>query len=282
MAHAQAKKSAGRGRSLFLYALVVVVVLAIGVGILGALVSTKPQPSRDHHDDPPTVVRAMTLRAAPVAREHQGYGVVRAVRAEVGPEFAVIVKIDTREVGREGGITLEHAKQTARWLEEAGADAITASAYHDFSQGRLHSASNIPHEPNWNLPAAAALKEVVSIPVIGNGSVDVAEDVDRMLEQTGCAGVMIGRAAIGNPWIFRQWRARRLGEAPPAAADALAWLREYESRMLAGGAQPRQALGRLKQAVKAMQLAGTLEVPDRQTTLRSQDAAALYATIANS
>lgn len=160
----------------------------------------------------------------------------------------------------------------AQRVEQAGAVLLTV-------HGRLRI-EKYTQATDWARIRRAV--GAVSIPVIGNGSVDVAEDVDRMLEQTGCAGVMIGRAAIGNPWIFRQWRARRLGEAPPAAADALAWLREYEARMLAGGAQPRQALGRLKQAVKAMQLAGTLEVPDRQTTLRSQDAAALYATIANS
>jgi len=93
VATTQANKSAGRGRSLFLYVIVVIVVLAVGVGILGALVSTKPQPSRDHEPDPPTVVRAMTLRPVTVAREHQGYGVVRAVRAvDVAAEIDGVVR----------------------------------------------------------------------------------------------------------------------------------------------------------------------------------------------
>ena len=99
------------------------------------------------------------------------------------------------------------------------------------------------------------------------------------MEETGCAGVMVGRAAIGNPWIFAAWRARRLGEAAPPPPDAIAWLREYETRMLAGGAQPRQALGRLKQAAKAMGNAGTLRFSDRTQLLRSQDAAAYFAIL---
>ena len=50
----------------------------------------------------------------------------------------------------------------------------------------------------------ARLKEAVSIPVIGNGDVERPEDVLAMLEKTGCDGVMIGRASMKNPWIFKQ------------------------------------------------------------------------------
>jgi nifR3 family TIM-barrel protein len=53
---------------------------------------------------------------------------------------------------------------------------------------------------NWD--AIAKVVDAVSIPVIGNGDVHTAADIQRMKDYTGCAGVMIGRAAIHNPWIF--------------------------------------------------------------------------------
>ena len=55
---------------------------------------------------------------------------------------------------------------------------------------------------DWKL--IKLLKESISIPVIGNGDVKTAQDVLDMMKQTGCDGVMVGRAALGNPWFFNE------------------------------------------------------------------------------
>jgi len=62
----------------------------------------------------------------------------------------------------------------------------------------------------------ARLREALGIPVIGNGDVTTAEDAVRMFEETGCAAVMIGRASMRNPWIYRQ------------AVDLMAGRKPYE------------------------------------------------------
>jgi len=72
--------------------------------------------------------------------------------------------------------------------------------------------------------------EAVSIPVIGNGDVDGPASAAAMLDETGCAAVMIGRAAQGNPWIFREiletWRTGRRPE-PPTLEERLAFIRRH-------------------------------------------------------
>jgi len=62
----------------------------------------------------------------------------------------------------------------------------------------------------------ARLKETLRIPVIGNGDVNAPEDAIEMIRRTGCDGVMIGRASMKNPWIFRQIEAMLRGDAPEA------------------------------------------------------------------
>ncbi|HEX3553469.1 MAG TPA: tRNA dihydrouridine synthase DusB [Thermoanaerobaculia bacterium] len=74
-------------------------------------------------------------------------------------------------------------------------------------------------EADWS--HLARLKEALSIPVIGNGDVREPEDALRMLAETGCDGVMVGRGATRNPWIFRQTAARMAGSrvSEPTLAD---------------------------------------------------------------
>ncbi len=79
-----------------------------------------------------------------------------------------------------------------RRLQDAGVSALTlhARTRRQFYAGRA----------DWD--AIARLKRAVSIPVIGNGDVTCLQDARRMMEQTGCDAAMIGRAAMGNPWVF--------------------------------------------------------------------------------
>ncbi|MCH2101189.1 MAG: tRNA-dihydrouridine synthase family protein, partial [Planctomycetes bacterium] len=160
-------------------------------------------------------------------------------------------------------------EEIARRIEQAGAALLTV-------HGRLR-VEKYTQLADWSRIRRAV--DAVSIPVVGNGSAESPVDINRMMAETGCAGVMVGRAAIGNPWIFGAWRAQRLGLPAPDPADAIAWLHEYEARMLIGGAQPRQALGRLKQAAKAMAAASTLQIPDRTALLRSQDSVSYFAQL---
>jgi nifR3 family TIM-barrel protein len=60
----------------------------------------------------------------------------------------------------------------------------------------------------------ARLKDALRIPVVGNGDVSTADDALRMFEETGCDAVMIGRASMKNPWIFRQTADRLAGRSP--------------------------------------------------------------------
>lgn len=80
----------------------------------------------------------------------------------------------------------------ARIMEDNGAALV---AIHPRTKEQKYGG-----QADWD--AIARLKQSVSIPVIGNGDICCARDIDRMLDHTGCDGVMIGRGAIGNPWIF--------------------------------------------------------------------------------
>ena len=95
-------------------------------------------------------------------------------------------------------------------MQDAGAKAFTL---HARTRTQMFTG-----KANWD--DIASVVEALDIPVIGNGDVNTPEDVIRMREHTGCAGVMIGRGSFGNPWLFRDARALLNGEARPQAPDA--------------------------------------------------------------
>lgn len=108
----------------------------------------------------------------------------------------------------------------ARRLEDTGIAALTI---HCRTAQMGHSG-----KADWSWAARA--REVVSIPVIVNGDVKTGDDAARALDETGCAGVMIGRRAIEHPWVFREVYGRlRHGEvvAGPTAKERLALCKEH-------------------------------------------------------
>lgn len=88
----------------------------------------------------------------------------------------------------------ENAAEIARIAQESGAAAVTV---HGRTREQYYAGEA-------DLTCVRAVKQAVHIPVIGNGDVTDAASAKRMLEETGCDGVMVGRAARGNPWIFTQ------------------------------------------------------------------------------
>ena len=92
------------------------------------------------------------------------------------------------------------AKEAARLVEAAGVDAITVTAYHDTAVGKLHSESNIPHLENTNLPAAAEIRKVVSIPVIGSGRIEVAT-ADETIGRGEADFIAMGRKLLADPHL---------------------------------------------------------------------------------
>ncbi len=84
--------------------------------------------------------------------------------------------------------------EIARIIEGSGGKAI---AVHGRTRMQTYT-----HPARWN--AIAEVKKTVKIPVIGNGDIKTVMDIDRMITETGCDAVMIGRAAIGNPWILQR------------------------------------------------------------------------------
>jgi nifR3 family TIM-barrel protein len=132
---------------------------------------------------------------------------VRAIRAAV--RVPVTVKI--RAGWDEGEV---NCVEVARAAERGGASAV---ALHGRTRTQMYSG-----KARWEL--VRAVKQAISIPVLGSGDVWTADDALRMREETGCDAVLVARGACGNPWIFRELRAAERGLPRPGPPSRDEWV----------------------------------------------------------
>ncbi|HQL24369.1 MAG TPA: tRNA dihydrouridine synthase DusB [candidate division Zixibacteria bacterium] len=148
-------------------------------------------------------VMAAAVRGAKTVQGNGGQGIPVTVKMRTGWDETRPVYLDLAAVA-----------------EAAGVAAVTL---HARSRSR-----GFAGKADWE--AIARLKQAVGITVIGNGDVTTPEDARRLMRDTGCDGVMVGRAAMGDPWVFgRIERYLATGERvpEPSAAERINWMREH-------------------------------------------------------
>jgi len=183
--------------------------------------------------------------------------VVRVVVGAVDGAVPVSAKI------RAGYDDAARVEELARAAEAGGADLLTVHC-------RTRAESYQP-EVDWSRIARAV--GVVSMPVCGNGGVRTRTDLERMRAETGCALVMVGQAALADPWVFSGRAVDR--------EEAGVFLTEYADAMRTNGATARGAAARVKQLLRVW-TAGHLvrDEDDRASYLTERDPEALLARLA--
>lgn len=141
-----------------------------------------------------------------VASRGAGVGLMRAPLkvARLFRKLSAVLEVPVTAKIRIGWDNCRNYLLIARIVEENGGAAL---AFHARTKEQAYGG-----QADWD--AIARVKAALKIPVIGNGDVSVPADIDRLKAYTGCEAVMIGRAAVGNPWIF----ARLERSEVPAAA----------------------------------------------------------------
>ena len=164
-----------------------------------------------------------------------------------------------------------NAPQMAKYLEDAGASMICV---HARTREQMY-------EPGIDLSVIARVKEAVRIPVVGNGDIRTGADALKMFRETGCDGVMIGRGALGNPWIFTEIAAACKGVpyTPPSMREKMqVALRQVRAMVAQKGEHTGVAEGRKHLAWYIRDLPGAAALRNR--VMRAEDLATFETIIA--
>lgn len=155
-----------------------------------------------------------------------------------------------------------NAVEIAKAAEAAG---VAAVAVHGRTRQQFYEG-----KADWSV--IAAVKQAVQVPVFGNGDIFSVDDGLRMLQETGCDGLMIGRGADGNPWIFSELAAVLAGEQRPAvptiderlqqAAEHLAMLIDYKGEYISVKEMRRHISAYLKGLPHAAEFRGRFHKVD--------------------
>jgi 2,4-dienoyl-CoA reductase (NADPH2) len=139
---------------------------------------------------------------------------VRAVKQRVGAGFPVWLRLDGEELRTEGGITIDDAIATAKLAEQAGADAISMSAYATITTGVAFTEAPLVHQPGGLVGYAAAVKKEVGVPVIAAGRIDPEMGEDGI--QRGLFDfVIMGRKLLADPELPNKIAEGRRDEVRP-------------------------------------------------------------------
>lgn len=220
---------------------------------------------------------AMAAHGADIVDINLGCPVPKVVKKGVGAAMLKDLDLLERVLGamRERVPGLLSAKIRAGWDDKAHVLAIGATVQRagaDFIVVHpRRRADYYAGVADWRI--IRTLKEALEIPVVGNGDCWYAADAPRMMAETGCDGVMIGRPALRNPWIFQQIEALAEGREPfaPSGDDVVAFFDEVVRRYRDVYGKDRFVIGKLKEWCSYVVRAAPDPIAARSRVLRQPD-----------